>query len=357
MNKIRQFISISNAFTKESFRNKVEVFFTFFFPLIFLIMFGSFFGGSEELSQITAGIYIEQSVEGITMEDLKSDSAKLSPYQEKNQMYEDVRKGTIDTGMIVKSGEIIFIYKEGDISKTSTIKLLQNTYKTQIEEKVNQVNKIIEVKSHSVSLGDSESVSQSDYIMAGVIAISILSSGLFSVISIFGYYKEKGVLKRIIATPVKPMSFVMGATLSRLLLGFLTAFLMLGVNRYLFSSNFSVKWLPFTLTIICSTLGMMSFGLILVMIFTKSRTADSIATALFVVMLFFSGVYFSLDLLPRVFRYISLFMPVRYVAELIRFVTGVEDISWNYFFSVNAVFLISGIILIQISAKRFLRPD
>ncbi|MFO7881632.1 MAG: ABC transporter permease [Kosmotogaceae bacterium] len=357
MNKVKQFLSISSAFTKETFRNKVEVFFTFFFPLIFLIMFGTFFGGSEKLSNISAGIYIDKGVENVSLDILKSDGTDLLSYQEKNELYKDVEEGTVDTGIIVELEEIIFIYKEGDISKTSTIKLLQNTYKTQIEEAFNHVNKIVEVSNHAVSLGESESVSQSDFIMAGVIAISILSSGLFSVISIFGYYKEKGVLKRIIATPIRPMSFVMGATLSRLLMSFLTAFLMLGVNRFLFRSNFSIKWMPFLLTIVCSTLGMMSLGLILVMIFTKARTADSVATALFVVMLFFSGVYFSLDLLPRVFQYIAMFMPVKYVAELMRFVTGVENISWNYFFSVNAVLFISGIILIQISASRFLRPD
>jgi uncharacterized membrane protein YoaK (UPF0700 family) len=37
------------------------------------------------------------------------------------------------------------------------------------------------------------------------------------------------------------MNFVMGATISRLLISFLTAFLMLAVNKYLFGSNFTVK--------------------------------------------------------------------------------------------------------------------
>lgn len=357
MNRIKQFITISNAFTKETFRNKVEVFFTFFFPLIFLIMFGTFFGGSEEPSSIKAGIYIDHSLERISQDALNLDGVKLTSYEETAELYKDVKEDSIDTGIIVEQGEITFVYKEGDISKTSTIKLLQNTYKTQIEETINQVKKTIEVKTYPVSLGESESVSQNDFIMAGVIAISVLSSGLFSVISIFGYYKEKGVLKRIIATPIRPMNFVMGATISRLLISFLTAFLMLGVNRYLFGSNFTVKWFPFIFTVVCSTLGMMSLGLILVMIFTKSRTADSVATALFVVMLFFSGVYFSLDLLPKIFRYIAMFMPVKYVAELMRFVTGVENISWNYFFATNLVLLFSGIVLIQISARRFLSPD
>jgi ABC-2 type transport system permease protein len=357
MNRIKQFLTISNAFTKETFRNKVEVFFTFFFPLIFLVMFGYFFGGSEEPSNISAGFYIDQSIEKISQVDLHSEGVTLSSYEEKETLYKDLQEGSIDTGIIVENGKITFIYKEGDISKTSTIKLLQSTYKTQIEEAMNQAKKTIEVKNYSVSLGESENVSESDFIMAGVIAISVLSSGLFSVISIFGYYKEKGVLKRIIATPIRPMNFVMGATISRLLISFLTAFLMLGVNRYLFGSNFTVKWLPFVLTIVCSTLGMMSLGLVLVMVFTKARTADSVATALFVVMLFFSGVYFSLDLLPQVFRYIAMFMPVKYVAELMRFVTGVENISWSYFFGVNLVLLISGIVLIQVSARRFLKPD
>jgi cytochrome b subunit of formate dehydrogenase len=52
-----------------------------------------------------------------------------------------------------------------------------------------------------------------------------------------------------------------------------------------------------------------------------------------------------------------MFMPVKYVAELMRFVTGVENMSWSYFFGVNIVLLISGIILIQVSARRFLRSD
>ena len=56
-----------------------------------------------------------------------------------------------------------------------------------------------------------------DFLLPGLIAMSVMQMSVFSVAFVFTQYKEKGILKRILATPLRPVQFVTANVFTRLL--------------------------------------------------------------------------------------------------------------------------------------------
>ncbi|MDD3461088.1 MAG: ABC transporter permease, partial [Mesotoga sp.] len=196
-----------------------------------------------------------------------------------------------------------------------------------------------------------------DYTMSGVVAISLLSAGMFSVISVFGRYRKRGVLDRFKITPLKPMTFILGSTLTRFLVSLVSILLIMIVSRLLFKTTFQTDWLLFLISIISSTLGMMALGLFLTLIFRNPETAETAASILMVIMVFLAGIYFPLSFLPDYLRIVSAFLPVKYVAELMRHSLGIELVSTAYFVTTNVVLSFSGVLLLYFTGKRYLRAS
>ena len=343
------------AFAKEAFRNKLEVFFTLFFPMIFLLLFGFFFGGSSDYQKPSVGLYQTGSYD-ISPVIEETGAWSLSLFDDELSLEEEIRSGDILLGVTFDGEKISYLYREGDVGQMSTIEMARASISAAVEKKINNVKSVIVVENIPETAGRVRAT-DADYTMSGVVAISLLSAGMFSVISVFGRYRKRGVLDRFKITPLKPMTFIFGSTLTRFLVSLVSIILILIVSRLLFKTSFQIDWPLFLISIVSSTLGMMALGLFLTLLFRNPETADTAASILMVIMIFLAGIYFPLTFLPGYLRAISIFLPVKYVAEIIRHSLGIEMVSTMYFVITNLVLSISGVLLLYFTGRRYLRAS
>ena len=343
------------AFAKEAFRNKLEVFFTLFFPMIFLLLFGFFFGGSSDYQKTSVGLYQTGTYDiSPVIEDTGAWS--LSLFDDETSLEEKIKSGDILLGVTFDGEKISYLYREGDVGQLSTIEMARASISAAVEKKINNVKSLIVVENIPETAGRVRAT-DADYTMSGVVAISLLSAGMFSVISVFGRYRKRGVLDRFKITPLKPLTFIFGSTLTRFLVSLVSILLIMIVSRLLFRTTFQTDWLLFLISIISSTLGMMALGLFLTLIFRNPETAETAASILMVLMVFLAGIYFPLSFLPDYLRIVSAFLPVKYVAELMRHSLGIELVSTAYFVTTNVVLSFSGVLLLYFTGKRYLRAS
>ncbi|HNU24246.1 MAG TPA: ABC transporter permease, partial [Mesotoga sp.] len=224
------------AFAKEAFRNKLEVFFTLFFPMIFLLLFGFFFGGSSDYQKPSVGLYQTGSYDiSPVIEDTGAWS--LSLFDDETSLEEKIKNGDILVGVTFDGEKISYLYREGDVGQLSTIEMARASISAAIEKKINNVKSLIVVENIPETAGRVRAT-DADYTMSGVVAISLLSAGMFSVISVFGRYRKRGVLDRFKITPLKPMTFILGSTLTRFLVSLVSILLIMIVSRLLFRTTF-----------------------------------------------------------------------------------------------------------------------
>ncbi len=346
--------NLLKTFIKETFSNKVDVFFTIAFPLLFLFIFGMVFFGNTSVevdNTLEIGIYNLKSkeldgyfnntnfIESADIEDLKS---KL-----KNQ--------DLDAIIVENEGYQIFL-REGGMNPQE-----QNFIKTTIDnglkyKQIGRREEYLNIEYMSVSLGETDS-GEMEYLLTGILSISILSGGMFSVIGIFGRYKKNGVIKKIMSAPISPSAFVLNASISKLILNIFSIIILIFAAKLMYDLNYRFEWLEFSMIILTTSLGMMGFGVILLIIFKKMETASTAASLLFAIMTFFSGIYFPLTLIPEGIRWVSYLMPVTYVVKLIRHAANVETISNFEFISTNIVFLIMGVTFLIIASNKYVKQE
>jgi ABC-2 type transport system permease protein len=359
MSDFRVFVSLVKSFVRESLRNKVELFFTIFFPLVFLVIFGLFFGGEAgfTLNAERVGINIQTDRFAGLYEQLESKGIwDLRLFGDSDSMAEAVRDNAVLVGVSVSEDELLFYFPEGDPGRISRAEMTRASLAAAIEESVNDVRRVVNIERKPVAAGV-YAASGIDYIISGVVAISILSAGMFAVITVFGRYRKTGVLRRIKVTPVNPTVFILGSTAVRFLMGFLAVFILVFFARVMFGVGFHMNWGIFVLSIIVSILGMMALGMLLVLVFREPESASNAASILMMLMMFLSGVYFPVIFLPNWMQVLASFLPVTYVAKLIRFSAGIEAMSITSFLAISATFIGAGFVTLGLVGKGLLRAE
>ncbi|SHE78997.1 ABC-2 type transport system permease protein [Marinitoga hydrogenitolerans DSM 16785] len=349
MNKI---LFLSKYITKESLRNKAELFFNLFFPLIFLVMFGFVFNNESD-NMLSIALYADHDVRYYT-ENL-SQEYKVYELKTINKIKENIKNGNYDVGIIIKNGEIILYYDNTNINNTAFMNAIELKLKKLVMNKDYKLDYLV-TKEFNISPTNIKG-KYIDFLLTGVIAISLLSNGMFSVITVFGRYKKLNILKRFILLPIRPYVFVIGITLTRIIISFLSLILLSLLGKLIFSSIIQINWILYILLGITSTLGMMGFGLLFLFLFKKSETAQNAASIFFSIMLFFSGVYFPVEFLPKSLRYFSYFLPIKYIVDALRYITGIDVMNVSTFVILNIVMLLDGISLLIVASRSFLTPE
>src|SRR4030088_782282 len=79
-----------------------------------------------------------------------------------------------------------------------------------------------------------QNVTYTDFLVPGIIALSIMQTGIFSVAFAFVQHKQSGTLRRLMATPMKVSEFLAAQVVTRLIMAAVQVFILLGVAVLIF---------------------------------------------------------------------------------------------------------------------------
>ncbi|PNR95190.1 ABC transporter permease [Petrotoga olearia] len=351
--KNKRMFSLVSIFYKETFRNGFEVFFTLLLPVLILLLFGIVFGleidQSVEYKLGIAGNFEEGIVEDLPYQVLF--------FEDKNSLSQALESDQIDMGIImVENNQITFVQTEADINNRSNIFLKLKLQSLLKKNFVGMNEGYINVEFVETTIGESQE-NTLDFILTGVIGLSLLSGGMFSMINVFGRYRKLGTIKRLKASPMKPIEFTLSASFTKLFLNLISMFIIVFLGKTIFDLSLTFNWGLLVIVFFTSSIGMMGFGILLLLLFKEPSVTIEIASILYVAMTFFSGVYFPVEFLPSSVRWISNILPVKYVVDLIRYTGNIKQISLNAFVIINLVLFVGGLFLLFVSSEVFLKEE
>lgn len=191
-----------------------------------------------------------------------------------------------------------------------------------------------------------------EFLLPGLIALSVMQMSVFSVAFVFTQYKEKGVLKRLLATPMRPHQFVSANVITRLLVAVLQTAIFIGLGILLFNVHIIGSYL---LLLFCVILGAIMFLGLGFTISGLSKTVDSVpAIANLVVfpMLFLGGTFFAISNMPPWLQHVARFLPLTFFSTALRDImtkgASFSDIKWSIL-----GMLVWGVALIALSTLTF----
>lgn len=156
-----------------------------------------------------------------------------------------------------------------------------------------------------------------DFLVPGILGLTIMQLGLFSVAFGFVQLKTTGTLRRLFATPTSPSYFLSAQVSSRLIITLVQVLILLGVGLW-----FGVQLVGSVVVVLAlSILGgvvflAMGFG---VAGWAKNENqAAPVANLISLPMMFLSGSFFPREAMPEFLQQVTRFLPLTYLNDALR---------------------------------------
>jgi len=177
---------------------------------------------------------------------------------------------------------------------------------------------------------EGEALSYADWVLPGVLAMNVMFSSLWGVGWVVVRYRKNGVLRRLKATPLRPIEFLSAQVLSRLIVVLSTSTLVyLGASMILdfpMRGSYAALLLVYTAGALC----MISLGLTVSARLRTEELADGLLNLMSWPMLLLSGVWFSMEGTSTAAQAMSTLMPLTHLVDAARDImidgAGVIDI-------------------------------
>jgi ABC-2 type transport system permease protein len=154
--------------------------------------------------------------------------------------------------------------------------------------------------------------------LAVLTALFISISAVLSLVTIIAIYRESGILKRLRATPLRPLTILTAHVLAKLLFTAMTMTLLTLLGRRYLPADMPIPWFAFTAATLISTLSILSLGFVIASLVPTARFAQPIGTLLLYPMIGISGLFAPIERMPGVLQALAYVTPVRYAVSLMR---------------------------------------
>ncbi|HWT55874.1 MAG TPA: ABC transporter permease [Candidatus Microsaccharimonas sp.] len=317
---------------KRLFRDKTALFFTFLFPLIFLLVFG-YANKNSGVSFSVAVINESSSQTAVqTTKDIKAmkvfkvDKTVTTMDQAREKMKRSQLDATIvlphDFGALKDgkpTGTAQVIYPQSGVQGGQAVQsVLQSGYFSAINAKFVTVQAPFSAKSVPIN---EKSLSSFDYAFAGILGFTILGSGIFGPINIFPELKKMGILRRLHTTPLRVWQYFLSVMLGNAVVGMMSLALMYAVAIKLFNLHIAGNIFELVFFLIFSLILILGIGLAIGGWAKNERQAAPLANLIVFPMMFLSGTFFPRFGLPVWLQHVTDFFPLTPVIDGARLIT------------------------------------
>lgn len=165
---------------------------------------------------------------------------------------------------------------------------------------------------------NSRNLTYIDFLIPGVIAMSIMQLGVFGVAFGFVSLKKRGIFRRLSVTPIRPREFITAQVAMRVIITLLQIGLMVGVGMAFLHLHFIGNLALMALIGLLGSVVFLGFGFAIAGVSKTEDQVAPIANIISLPMMLLSGVFFSRSDLPGFVHTITDFIPLTPLADGLR---------------------------------------
>ena len=325
-------ISLYRAAVKEFVRDRSAVFWTFAFPILFILLFGLIFSGNGSPTY-TVGLVNQDG--GPVGAALVQTFHQVKPFSIKTGTLDNelsnLKKGQLDMVLVIPAGlsssvtggqtAQVQMYYDPSVNATNSqieVNIVQQVL-ADFNRRFTQTTPPLSLAQQSVN---SQHQNEIDFLMPGILAMSLMQLGLFGTATPLVALRQEQVLRRLGATPL-PRSYLLASQiLLRLTIGFGQAVLIVGISKVVFGVHFEGSLLALAGLVILGALAFVALGYFIASLAKTVESANGITSAINFPMMFLSGIFFPLAFLPTFLTPVVRALPLTYLADAIRQVSN-----------------------------------
>jgi ABC-2 type transport system permease protein len=353
-------------------REKSAMFFTIAFPIILILVFGTIFLNQDNPS-------FDVHVQDL---DQSNSSAQLVKALELNGMFkittvdpvinatQYARDKKVNLLLVIPSGyEKAFVrrlglvggipsaaFRDPNASVTVTYIYDASASSTSMKIKILQyglavVNQAMSGQPPFIRAAETSMLTKKyrfiEFFVPGIIAMSVMTSSLSGAVHMNAELRQKGVIRKLATTPITRTDWILSNILYQLILAVISTMAILVVSYAVFSVRLQINaWL--FVFIVFEVFAFGGIGMILTRVANEAESATAAANFIMFPMMFLSGSFFPLEMMPGFLQTIAKILPLYYVNEGLRaamvFVDNAAALRYSAVIGVfAAVFFVLGI--------------
>jgi ABC-2 type transport system permease protein len=334
--------SFAIADFKAFFRDRQAMFWTFFFPIMFMVLLGVVFGNAQVID-LKVGVINNDGNSPVSVAFANQVDALDHMQVVWFNATEGVNttaaaraaldKGDIAIYLVIPSGyQSAIINASNSTNATPPVQIPvyfanDNTGNghvalTILSQVIGQVN-FVALNEHAVVVPSPQEVQVSrgryiDYLVPGILAMNIMFSGVFNLAVVMTSMRQKGILRRLKVTPVSKSAILAALITTRMIIIFVSMFLILAVGVLLFGVEFQGNFAVLILLVIIGSLAFTTFGFAVSAYAKTVESAEAIANVVAMPMMFMGDVFLPVANMPAFIQPVAAALPLSYLGKAMR---------------------------------------
>lgn len=306
-------------------RNRQALFFTLFMPLFIMLIFG--YIGFDKPQKIDVGLVIHepnaqttQFIEAVrqfptfTVHEGALDAERAELDEGNRAAVIDVQDELLVVGQ--KTPKELTVYTNASkAGEAQAVVSILNQAITKMTMEASGQKPIVTVATQEINAHNLRYI---EFLLPGLIALSIMQMAVFSVAFVFTQYKEKGVLKRLLATPMKPIHFVLSNAFTRLVISIAQAAIFIVLGLVLFNVYVVGSYFLLAIAVILGAFMFLGLGFTISGLAKTTDTVPVLANLTVFPMMFLGGTFFAVENMPTWLQYIAKLLPLTYFSTAVR---------------------------------------
>jgi ABC-2 type transport system permease protein len=345
-------LSLSLAMWKAYARQRSAVFFTVFFPLMFLVLFGGIFKnpGAAKLDVLEVGsVAVLDQAPPTAQADLAK-VLKITRLDDAAAAQNKVRKGDYAAAIEQQGGAVVVHYSAADAVKSGMVQSVMQAVVNSGNQASSGAPPRYSLRAEQV---EDKSLKSIQFYLPGLLGWALAMGGMFTAALTLVTWRDKQLLRRLRLAPTTTATVLGARMLVSVVVALLQTVIFIGVASIpYFGLQLTHDWWMGVPLVIAGTLAFLSFGLVVGAFAKTEEAANGLVQLIVMPMAFLSGAFFPLDGAPGWLQAISRAMPLRYLVEAMRDVM-VRGKDWTSVLPVLGALVLFAVVVSAFASRLF----
>ncbi|PCJ25210.1 MAG: ABC transporter permease [SAR86 cluster bacterium] len=316
-------IHLARVFLKIFLRDRQSIFFSLFFPIIFMTVFA--FVNSGQQNAINIGIVnnssSDTSVEFVQL--LIDDPLFSVTIGEEERLRGELVEG--DQTMVLVLPDSFSAQSDGtelrllvDAAQVRQLDLimpvLQQTL-ISIEREFRNIEPMFVLAMEDVQ---ARSQRYLDFLLPGLMAFTLMQLAIagsgFNIVE----FRRKGILKRLFVTPIQPRDFISAIVMARMAIVLIQLTVLIAFAVFMLDVRIIGNFASFYLMIILGTFIFLCLGFCLGSIAKTQQAVMAVGNIIIFPQIFLSGVFYPIESMPELIQPIARVLPLSFISTAMR---------------------------------------
>jgi len=318
---------------KSFYREKSAMFFTIAFPIILILVFGTIFMSQDNVEYHLFVQDLDQtdssarSVKALELNG-KFKITKVDPAVDATAY---VRENKVNLVLVIPKGyesSLMQRMMSSDFNTYVTITYVYDPSSSSVATKMDILNAVLAGMNQEMSGKPPfiRSVARSiltrqyrfiEFFVPGIIAMAVMTASLFGTVDSNTELRQKGIIRKLSTTPITHTDWILSNILYQFILAVISTTAMLLVSYAVFKVSLHIDaWL--LVFILLDVFSFVGIGMILTRFVKEAQSAAAAANAISYPMMFLTGSFFPIELMPGFLQKFARMLPLYYVNEGLR---------------------------------------